>query len=113
MEKKKPGTMARVFSDHPPTGDRIIAVQKNIQEHLKDRPEYVETTSEFNDVKSKLLAMHNRRANNPADPNKPRLNRKPGLSGSDNGNAGGTSGTSNGNGSSNDDRPTLKRRQDD
>ena len=51
LEKKKPGTMAKVFSDHPPTGTRIVAVQKNIQEHLKERPEYVVTTSEFNDVK--------------------------------------------------------------
>ena len=105
LEKKKPGTMSKVFSDHPPTGNRIVAVQKNIQEHLKDRPEYVETTSEFNDVKAKLLAMHNRRANDPVDPNKPHLNRKPGSSGSDNGSAGSTSGD--------DDRPTLKKRPDD
>jgi predicted Zn-dependent protease len=104
MEKKKPGTMNKLFSDHPPTGARIVAVQKNIQEHLKDRPEYVVNTSEFNDVKAKLLAMHNRRANDPVDPSKPHLNRKPGSSGSDNGSAGN-------NGSSpDDDRPTLKRR---
>jgi beta-barrel assembly-enhancing protease len=113
MEKKKPGTMAKVFSDHPPTGSRIVAVQKNIQEHLKDRPEYVVTTSEFNDVKTKLLAMHNRRANDPIDPNKPHLNRKPGSSGSDNGSAGSSSGSSSGAGASDDDRPTLKRRPDD
>ena len=37
LEKKKPGTMAKVFSDHPPTGSRIVAVQKDIQEHLKER----------------------------------------------------------------------------
>src|SRR5580700_5489493 len=61
LEKKKPGTMAKVFSTHPPTDDRIIAAQKNIQELLKARPEYVVTTSEFNDVKAHLLAMHNRR----------------------------------------------------
>src|ERR1700733_58696 len=51
LEKKKPGTMARVFSTHPPTEDRIVAAQKNIQDLLKARPEYVVTTSEFNDVK--------------------------------------------------------------
>jgi predicted Zn-dependent protease len=113
MEKKKPGTMAKVFSDHPPTGTRIVAVQKNIQEHLKDRPEYVETTSEFNDVKAKLQAMHNRRANDPVDPSKPHLNRKPGSSGSDNGSAGSTSGSSSGANTGDDDRPTLKRRPDD
>src|SRR6202142_1413695 len=41
MEKKKPGTMAKVFSTHPPTDDRITAAQKNIQTLLKERPEYV------------------------------------------------------------------------
>jgi beta-barrel assembly-enhancing protease len=112
MEKKKPGTMAKVFSDHPPTGTRIVAAQKNIQEYLKERPEYVETTSEFNDVKAKLLAMHNRKANDPMDPNKPHLNRKPGSSGSDNGGSGSSTGNSTGS-SSDDDRPTLKRRPDD
>ncbi|HEY1758826.1 MAG TPA: M48 family metallopeptidase [Bryobacteraceae bacterium] len=104
LEKKKPGTMSKLFSDHPPTGSRIVAVQKEIQEELKERPEYVETTSEFNDVKAKLLAMHNRRANDPVDPSKPHLNRSPGSSGSDNG-SGGSVGD--------DDRPTLKRRPDD
>src|SRR5579863_1944764 len=110
LEKKKPGTLGKFFSDHPPTGTRIVSVQKNIQEHLKDRPEYVVTTSEFNDVKGKLLAMHNRRANDPIDPSKPHLNKKPGSSGSDNGSAGTSNGNSNDKGSSDDDRPTLKRR---
>jgi predicted Zn-dependent protease len=113
MEKKKPGTMAKVFSDHPPTGSRIVAVQKDIQDHLKERSEYVVNTSEFNEVKAKLLAMHNRRANDPVDPNKPHLNKKPGSSGSDNGSAGGNSGSSSGTNTGDDDRPTLKRRPDD
>src|SRR5437868_5878429 len=51
LEKKKPGTMSKIFSTHPPTDDRISTAQKNIQEYLKERPEYVVTTSEFNDVK--------------------------------------------------------------
>src|SRR5580698_8397814 len=41
LEKKKPGTMAKVFSTHPPTEDRIVTSQKNIQEYLKAKPEYV------------------------------------------------------------------------
>ena len=61
LEKRKPGTMAKVFSTHPMTDDRISAAQKNIQNYLKAKPEYVVTTSEFNDVKNRLLAMHNRR----------------------------------------------------
>ena len=31
LEKKKPGTMAKVFSTHPMTDDRIKAAQKEIQ----------------------------------------------------------------------------------
>ena len=54
MEKKKPGTMAKVFSSHPMTDDRIKDSQKNIQEILEAKPEYVVTTSEFNDVKARL-----------------------------------------------------------
>src|SRR5205814_6175923 len=44
MEKKKPGTMSKVFSTHPMTEDRIKVSQKNIQEYLKERPECVVTT---------------------------------------------------------------------
>src|SRR5258707_6538856 len=51
LEKKKPGTMAKVFSTHPMTNDRIKVEPKNLQEYLKERPEYVVTNSEFNDVK--------------------------------------------------------------
>src|SRR5579863_1550827 len=78
LEKRKPGTMAKVFSTHPPTDDRIKAAQKNIQEILVSKPEYVITTSEFNDVKNRMLAMHNRRKIDTADPNKPSLRRTAG-----------------------------------
>jgi beta-barrel assembly-enhancing protease len=100
LEKKKPGTMAKVFSTHPPTDDRIVAAQKNIQTMLKERPEYVVTTSEFNDVKGRLAMLHNRRKVDNQDPNKPRLRRAPGSGTPTDG--GSTSG-------SDDDRPTLKR----
>src|SRR5207253_4896866 len=78
LEKKKPGTISKVFPTHPLTDDRIRNAQKNIQEILKAKPEYVVTTSEFNDVKSRLLAMHNRRKVDDKDLNKPRLRRTPG-----------------------------------
>src|SRR5579863_3129860 len=61
LEKKKPGTLSKVFSTHPMTDDRIKAAQKEIQDILKAKPEYVVTTSEFNDVKARLMTMHNRR----------------------------------------------------
>lgn len=79
LEKRKPGTMAKVFSSHPPTDDRIETAQKNIQELLKERPEYVVTTSEFHDVKNRLASLLNRRkVDDPADANRPRLRRTPG-----------------------------------
>ena len=37
MEKKKPGTMAKVFSTHPPTDDRIKVAQKEIQKTAQGR----------------------------------------------------------------------------
>jgi predicted Zn-dependent protease len=104
LEKKKPGTMAKVFSTHPMTEDRITVAQKNIQEYLKERPEYVVTTSEFNDVKTRLMAMHNKRKVDNQDTNRPTLRKAPGASsGSDKDDKGG---------GSDDDRPTLKRRPD-
>jgi beta-barrel assembly-enhancing protease len=108
LEKRKPGTMSKVFSTHPPTDARIRASQKNIQEYLKAKPEYVVTTSEFNDVKGRLLAMHNKRKvdTNP-DPNKPTLRRAPGSSA---GTVDDGSGSNSSTNSDDDDRPTLKRR---
>src|SRR5713101_5086222 len=108
LEKRKPGTMAKVFSTHPMTDDRIRAAQKNIQNYLVAKPEYVVTTSEFNDVKNRLLAMHNRRKVDDKDVNKPQLRRTPGSG------TGPVDADENGKTpkSDEDERPTLKRRPD-
>ncbi len=106
QEKRKPGSMAKVFSSHPPTAERIKAAQKNIQEHLKSRPEYVVNTSEFNDVKARVMGMHGRKnVPNSGDPNKPTLRRNPNGSIDSNGQETAPAANS-------DDRPTLKRRDD-
>jgi predicted Zn-dependent protease len=78
LEKRKPGTMAKVFSTHPLTDDRIKKSQQNIQELLQAKPEYVVSTSEFDQVKSRLVALNSRRKVD-EDPNKPRLRKKPGT----------------------------------
>jgi len=104
LEKKKPGTMSKVFSTHPPTDDRIKTAQENISTMLKARPEYVLTTSEFNDVKARLAMLHNRRrVDESKDPNKPTLRRSPGSGPIDPNDGTNTKGDD-------DDRPTLKRR---
>jgi predicted Zn-dependent protease len=103
LEKKKPGTMSKVFLTHPPTDNRIAIAQKHIQELLKERPEYVVTTSEFNDVKARLMALHNKRKVDNENLNRPTLRKAPGSSSGND--------TDRGKGDS-EDRPTLKRRPD-
>jgi predicted Zn-dependent protease len=78
LEKRKPGTVSKLFSTHPPTDDRIAKSQKEIAD-LKAKPEYVVTTSEFNDVKSRLAMLENQRRPDKTsdDPNKPTLRRNP------------------------------------
>jgi predicted Zn-dependent protease len=78
LEKRKPGTMSKLFSTHPPTDDRISKSQAEITD-LKAKPEYVVTTSEFNDVKGRLAMLENQRRPDKTsdDPNKPTLRRNP------------------------------------
>ncbi|HSW49361.1 MAG TPA: M48 family metallopeptidase, partial [Bryobacteraceae bacterium] len=80
LEKKKPGTIAKVFGTHPMTEDRIKQSQKNIQEMLRAKSEYVVSTSEFNDVKNRLLALNTYRRADPKDANRPTLRKSPGGS---------------------------------
>jgi hypothetical protein len=61
LEKQKPGIMAKVFEDHPPTPDRIEATEREIATILPPRDEYLVTTSEFNDVKARLARIENKR----------------------------------------------------
>ncbi len=49
-EKRKPGTLARAFATHPQTPDRIEKSQEEIGTILPAKPQYVVSTSEFDDV---------------------------------------------------------------
>ena len=60
MEKEKPGTLAKAFSTHPQTPDRIRKSQDEINTLLPERNEYKVDTSEFEDVKMRLAALENR-----------------------------------------------------
>ena len=107
QEKKKPGKLAVAFSTHPPTQDRIEKTQANIATILPSREQYVINTSEFDNIKSKLIAMENRKK--PADgekSNKPSLKRR--TSGQPDDSSDEPATTNDGG----DDRPTLKRRTD-
>jgi beta-barrel assembly-enhancing protease len=74
QETVKPGTVSKLFSTHPPTGDRIAMSKKNI-DVLPDKDQYVVTTSEFNQVKA-LLGQFENRQPSPREANKPSLRRR-------------------------------------
>jgi predicted Zn-dependent protease len=104
LEKKKPGTLAKTFASHPQTPDRIAQSQEEIEKILPARPEYTVTTSEFDEVKSRLASLENRRKPlDIKDSTKPSL-RRASSTGDNTGKDGTTSGD--------DDHPTLKRRGD-
>jgi predicted Zn-dependent protease len=103
LEKKKPGTLSKAFATHPQTPDRITRSQEEISQILPARAEYTVTTSEFDEVKGRLATIENKhKILDQKDKSKPSLRR--------------TSSTDT-NGSddktSEDGRPTLKRRPDD
>jgi predicted Zn-dependent protease len=61
QEKKKPGTLSKAFATHPQTPDRIEKSQHEIANILPARDQYVVTTSEFDQVKSRLVMLENKR----------------------------------------------------
>jgi beta-barrel assembly-enhancing protease len=104
-EKRRPGTIPKVFSTHPPTPDRIEAAQKEIARILPNKPEYIVTTSEFDGVKARLRNIMFARKVQDNAPGKPSLRtrteqQQKGTQGQDP------------NANPDDDRPPLKRRPD-
>ncbi len=96
QEKKKPGFLAKAFDTHPQTPDRIGKSQAEIAHLLPPRQEYIEDTSEFEDVKARLANIENRhKIQNPKD-NRPTLRRTNGPDDQ----------------KKDDGRPTLKKRGD-
>lgn len=76
LEKSKPGTIAKVFSTHPMTNDRIQHAQKEIQNEFKPLPEYVLDTSEFHDVRNRLERIQARRRGQEQNEYRPVLKRR-------------------------------------
>ena len=101
LEKHRPGTLAKAFSTHPQTPDRIEKTQQEISTLLPPEPEYKVDTSEFQDVKARLSEIDNRhKIDSGHEANRPTLRRAVHPS-------------TPGDGKTNDDddrHPTLKRR---
>ena len=96
-EKKKPGTLSKVFASHPPLESRVSKIQRQTDTKLPSRLHYVVTTSEFDDVRTRLAVLENRGRISDEDKenNKPSLRRAEKADDPH----------------SEDDRPTLKRRE--
>ncbi len=107
QEKSKPGKLAGFFRTHPYTGDRIAA-SLDEQRFLPEKENYIVSTSEFDRVKSRLLAMDNaQRAESGTgvtDQKKPTLKRRTNTDGDP-----GDEPTGDEEGKPEKKRPTLKR----
>ncbi len=115
-EKRQPGTVPKIFSTHPPTPDRVVAIQKEIENVLPAREQYVVTTSEFDSVRERLRGIENRNKliDNKNNQGRPTLRTRTEGPSSQGGGGGGQQPNAQSGGSSDDsDRPTLKRRPDD
>ena len=108
QEKTKPGRLAGFFRTHPYTIDRIAASMDE-ERYLPEKENYVVDTSEFQRVKSRLLAIDNAEkaeAAAPAEQKKPTLKRRTNTDG------GQEPGDQPDDGSQKKSRPTLKRPSD-
>ena len=105
-EKTKHAKLAKMFSTHPMNADRVTAAQNEIREYLPGRESYIVDTSEFDQVKARLLGLDMKQQLSSVDSHRPvLLNRTEGSNTQTN--AG--SGSSSSQGSDDPDRPTLKR----
>ncbi len=103
-ERRRPGSVPKVFSTHPPTPERIQNTQKEIASILPTREQYIVSTSEFDLVKARLRALQSGRKAQDQDADKPTL-RKRTEQDKDKAGKGQQKGDD-----QDDDRPTLKRR---
>ena len=95
LKKKQPGVFDRLFSTHPMDADRIDKTQKEIDRILPAKEEYIVNTSEYRDMRERLIAMQNRRKAD--EKGRPQLRVHPGSGRPEDQ-------------KDSDDRPTIRRR---
>jgi predicted Zn-dependent protease len=76
QEKEKKRLLAKAFATHPMTDDRIKRAQKEIENYLPDRGQYVVDTSEFQQVRARVVELSNRRRIDNGVVNLPVLHRR-------------------------------------
>ena len=73
-QQKRAGFFSKAFATHPMTDDRVRQAQKEIQEFLPAREDYMVDSSEFQEMKARLASIE--RIPKGADPTKPILRGK-------------------------------------
>jgi predicted Zn-dependent protease len=93
LQRNEPNAISKLLATHPLDADRITKTQKEIDAILPARPDYIVTTSNYTEMRERLLKLDSRKH---VDSARPQLRRSPDASNDP---------------QSNDDgRPTLKRR---
>ncbi len=114
-ERRRPGSIPKVFSTHPPTPDRVQKAQEEIATILPARDEYVVTTSEFDTVKARLRKIENKNKldDKKSAGDKPTLRTRTEQQPQDKTGSQQPPTTSGGGDDPDPDRPVLKKRTDD
>jgi predicted Zn-dependent protease len=77
LQRKQPGLLDKILSTHPMDADRIKKTEKEIDRILPEKPEYVVSTSEYTDIRSRLLKLEQRkRATKQEQEDRPTLRRR-------------------------------------
>jgi predicted Zn-dependent protease len=86
-QKERLSFVARAFASHPMTKERIARAQKEIADMLPAKNEYVVSTSEFDEIKTRLAGLENQDRINAGHTDAPVLRKRPPNSknGDDNG----------------------------
>lgn len=74
--RSDPGSVPSVFMDHPPTGDRIIKCEEEIKNLLPKRQEYLVSTSDYNDMRTRLAMIMNMNRQMAKNQNAPTLEKR-------------------------------------
>jgi predicted Zn-dependent protease len=72
LQKNQPTLASRIMSTHPMDADRIDKTEREIQRILPARPEYVVTTSEYTEIRERVIAAGQKQS----DASKPTLRRQ-------------------------------------
>jgi predicted Zn-dependent protease len=107
QDRRTPGSVPTLFASHPPTPERIVASEKEIQEILPKREQYLVSTSEFDDVKGRLQSIMTMKKKTDKKEGPTLRKREAGDTTSTDTQTGGTTG-----GDQSDDKPPVLRRRD-